>query len=120
MNSTNSPRRVGHAIRAALFLTLSLAATCSQAVGIKSERLLASIIKETPKAALVTHGQEMSRAEAAAAEIPGATAFWGVGASMGPLYTSRTAIVVAPVKFKDLKKGMTVVYLNRRGRMVAH
>jgi hypothetical protein len=121
MNSTNSSRRAARAIRAALFLTLSLAAMASaQAVGIKSERLLASIIKETPKVSLVTRGEEMSRAESAAAEIPGATAFWGVGASMEPLYTSRTAIVVAPMKFKELKKGMTVVYINRRGRMVAH
>jgi len=92
----------------------------AHAAGIKSERLLASIIKETPKAMLVSRGQEMNRAEAAAAVISGAAAFWGVGESMEPLYTSRTAIVVAPVKFKELKKGMTVVYLNRRGRMVAH
>src|SRR5689334_12691691 len=120
MNSTNSLSTGGRAIRAAFFLTISLAAASSYAVGIKSERLLASIIKSTPKATLVERGQEMNKAEAAAAEIPGATAFWGVGESMEPLYTSHTAIVVAPVKFKELKKGMTVVYVNRRGRMVAH
>jgi hypothetical protein len=120
VNSTNSSSNTSRALRAAFFLTLSFAAASVQAVGIKSERLLASIIKETPKPMLVSRGQEMARAEAAAAAIPGAEAFWGVGESMEPLYTSRTAIVVAPVKFQELKKGMTVVYINRRGRMVAH
>jgi hypothetical protein len=112
------PARRG--IRAAFLLLLTFAAASVHAVGIKSERLLASIIKETPKAMLVARGTELKRAEAAAAQIPGAEAFWGVGASMEPLYTSNTAIVVAPVKFKELRKGMTVVYVNARGRLVAH
>jgi hypothetical protein len=99
---------------------VSIFAASVEGAGIKSERMLASILRETPKPMLVTRGQEMSRAEAAAAEIPGAAAYWGVGASMEPLYSSHTAIVVAPVKFKELKKGMTVVYVNARGRMVAH
>src|SRR4029077_20782261 len=55
-----------------------------------------------------------------AAAIPGAEAMWGVGSSMEPLYASNTAIIVAPVKFNELKKGMTVVYMSSRGRMVAH
>src|SRR5439155_21096139 len=97
------------ALRAAVVFATCLGASVAHAAGIKSERLLASIIKETPKAMLVSRGQEMNRAEAAAAVISGAAAFWGVGESMEPLYTSRTAIVVAPVKFKELKKGMTVV-----------
>jgi hypothetical protein len=92
----------------------------AQAAGIKSERLLASIIKQTPESTLVTAGEQMKRAEAAAAEIPGAAAFWGVGQSMEPLYANRTAIVVAPINFKELKKGMTVVYISSSGRMVAH
>jgi hypothetical protein len=117
MNSRSSTRR---AIRAVFVLALSLAAATSSAVGITSERMLASIIQQTPKPILVARGQEMIRAEAAAANIPGAEALWGVGASMAPLYSSRTAIVVAPVKFADLKKGMTVVYVDGRGRRVAH
>jgi hypothetical protein len=120
LNSTNPSRATSRLLRAAVALTLSFAAASVHAVGITSERLLASIIQETPQSTLVARGQEMARAEAAAAAIRGAEALWGVGASMEPLYISRTAIVVAPVKFKDLKKGMTVVYLNGRGRRVAH
>ena len=88
--------------------------------GIKSERLLAAILRETPESVLVPAGQQLARAEAVAAEIYGASAFFGVGRSMEPLFASGTAIVVAPVHYKELKKGMSVVYINSRGRMVAH
>lgn len=98
----------------------SLAVASVAQAGIKSERLLAAIIKQTPESTLVGAGEQLKRAEAAAAAIPGATALWGVGKSMEPLYSSRTALVVAPINFKELKKGMTVVYVTRRGRMVAH
>jgi hypothetical protein len=104
---------------AALLLALCFAAAEATA-GIKSERLLAAILMQTPSSILVPAGQQWSRAEAAAAEVPGATAFWGVGESMEPLYPDRTAIVVAPVAFAELRKGMTVVYMTSRGRMVAH
>ncbi len=88
--------------------------------GIRSERLLAAIIKQTPASTIVSRGEQIQAAERAARNIPGAEAMWGVGASMEPLYSSGTAIVVAPVSFKELKKGMTVVYYNRDGEMVAH
>jgi hypothetical protein len=119
MNSPHVSHTSSRTIRGAIFLLISLAASVAQA-GIKSERLLASIIKQTPASTLVDNGQQMKQAERAAAAIPGAEVFWGVGESMEPLYSSHTAIVVAPVKFKELQKGMTVVYVNRRGRMVAH
>lgn len=95
-----------------------LGSTASAAI--KSERLLAAILKHTPESVLVPAGEQMKRAEAWAADIPGASVYWGVGRSMEPLFADRTAVVVAPVKFKDLRKGMTVIYVNSRGRMVAH
>lgn len=99
---------------------IALAATpCVRGAGV-SERLLACILTETPAALLVPSGQQWERAEAAAAEVPGATTFWGVGRSMEPLFPDRTAIVVAPIPFAELKKGMTVLYVTRTGRMVAH
>lgn len=121
MNSPRLANRTGRALRAGLLLTLGLVwAGVAHAAGIKSERLLASILKETPETTLVAAGTQMKAAEAAAEQLYGATAFWGVGRSMEPLYTSQTAIVVAQVPFKELRKGMTVVYMNSRGRMVAH
>jgi hypothetical protein len=105
-------RRIG-------FLVVALFALSAQA-GIKSEKLLAAILSHTPAPVIVSHGQQMKEAEKAAAAIPGAETLWGVGASMEPLYASNTALIIAPVKFNELKKGMTVVYMNSRGRMVAH
>jgi hypothetical protein len=92
----------------------------SAGAAIKSERLLASILSNTPEATLVANGEQMKQAEAIANTIPGAQAFWGVGSSMEPLYAPETAIVVSQVKFSELKKGMTVLYMSRSGRMVAH
>jgi hypothetical protein len=105
--------------RAAVVIATLVAAASAQA-GIKSEKFLSAILAHTPAATIVSHGQQLKEAEKAAAQIPGAEALWGVGSSMEPLYASNTAIIVAPVKFEALKRGMTVVYMNSRGRMVAH
>lgn len=120
--SMNSPRIVSgftRFVRGAMFMAV-LGAAVSAHAAIKSERLLASILQQTPESTLVPAGEQLKFAEEAAAKIKGAEAFWGVGASMEPLFVHKTAIVVAPIKFKELKKGMTVVYLSRSGRMVAH
>lgn len=98
---------------------VALAAVAAHA-GIRSERLLAAIIKQTPASNVVAPGQQVHAAEKAAERIPGAEVMWGVGESMEPLYSTHTAIVVAPIEFKDLKKGMTVVYQSSHGTMVAH
>jgi hypothetical protein len=104
-----------HALLAGLLLVVA-----SAQAGIKSERLLAQIVQHSPEPKLVAAGDELKQAELAAAKIQGASAFWGVGRSMEPLYASSTAIVVAPIRYKELKKGMTVLYINSRGLMVAH
>lgn len=104
----------------AVVVAAALFATVKAEAGIKSERLLAAILSQTPAAVIVASGSQLKEAEKAAKKIPGAETLWGVGKSMEPLYASSTAVVVAPVKFTELKKGMTVVYLNSHGRMVAH
>lgn len=119
MQTTTRVSRLAFMARVAAFAVAVLSAATAHA-GIKSERLLAAIIKHTPATTIVSRGEQIRAAEAAAAAIPGAEAMWGVGESMEPLYSSRTAIVVAPIEFKQLKKGMTVVYQNSRGNMVAH
>ncbi|MES2692176.1 MAG: hypothetical protein V4773_01800 [Verrucomicrobiota bacterium] len=96
-----------------------LTATLAHA-GITSDRLLTAIVKETPDITVVAAGSEMLRAEAAAAKIPGALVLRGLGQSMAPLFAERTALVIAPVSYQALCKGMTVVYTNSHGRRVAH
>lgn len=119
MNTTPRANRLNRIIRTAALVVAALAAVSAQA-GIKSERLLAAIIKHTPASTIVAPGEQIKTAELAATKIDGAEAMWGVGESMEPLYASHTAIVVAPIKFDQLQKGMTVVYINREGNMVAH
>ncbi len=106
--------------RRAAFVILAVLANASAVAGIKSERQLAAIMTHTPAPSIVTDGEQMKQAEQIAATIPGAQTFWGVGRSMEPLYAPNTAVVVKPVAYDQIKKGMTVVYQKRSGRVVAH
>jgi hypothetical protein len=119
MQTTPRTNRLSRLFRGAVIVVAALAASTASA-GIRSERLLAAIIKHTPASKIVSSGEQIHAAEKAAATIPGAEAMWGVGESMEPLFASHTAIVVAPIEYKNLEKGMTVVYVNREGNMVAH
>lgn len=107
---------------ARLLLTTLVVAGVSLAAqaGIKSERTLAAIISHTPAPRLVAEGRQLRTAEEAAAAIPGAQAFWGIGRSMEPLYATNTAIVVAAIDYEHIRKGMTVVYLKSTGVRVCH
>lgn len=114
--------RPGHILRIAVcgLLLAGLGAPTSLSARIKSERMLKAIIAQTPAPQLVAEGQQLKTAERAAARIPGAVAYWGIGASMEPLYATNTAVVVTPITYDAVKKGMTVVYLKNNGRRVAH
>jgi signal peptidase I len=104
-----------------LLATVVLGLTAATAsAGIRSERLLATILKRTPAAMLVSEGQELATAEKHAAALPRAQAFLGVGSSMEPLYAPNTAVVVQEIDYDDIAKGMTVVYVSRHGHRVAH
>lgn len=88
--------------------------------GISSHRQLAAILSQTPAAQIVCEGHQMEQAEQAASQMAGAQAFWGVGQSMQPLYTPNTALVVKTISYNQVKKGMTLVYVKKNGRVVAH
>ena len=115
--------RMRNARRTARLLLTTLLVAGSALVasaGIKSERVLTAIIQNTPVPRLVAEGQQLKTAEKVAAGIPGAQALWGIGRSMEPLYATNTAVIVQEIKYDDLKKGMTVVYIKSNGRRVAH
>ncbi len=104
-----------------LFATLVMTGGALVApAGIKSERVLAAIISRTPAPRLVAEGQQLKSAERAAALLPAAQALWGIGRSMEPLYATNTAVIVQEIKYDDIRKGMTVVYLKSTGVRVAH
>jgi signal peptidase I len=116
-NSLN--RTFSKTLRTAL-VAAAFAAGLSAQAGIKSDRLLAKIVTHTPAPKLVADGLQMNEAEKHAAARPGAVAFYGVGRSMEPLYAPKTAIVVEPIAYDDIKKGMTLVYRKANGGLVAH
>lgn len=114
---------MNNAVRTARLLLATLLVTGVSLVasaGIKSDRTLAAIITRTPSPRLVNEGSQLKTAEAAAAALPHAQAFWGIGRSMEPLYATNTAVVVQEIDYEHIKKGMTVVYLKSTGVRVCH
>jgi signal peptidase I len=121
MTNARLAQSLRHTVRVAMVLAV-LAAVGSSRVdaGIKSQRQLTAILAQTPAAKLVAEGEQLKQAEKVAAQIKDATAFLGIGHSMEPLYAPNTAVVVAPINYDQIKKGMTVVYVKSNGRRVAH
>lgn len=75
--------------------------------------------RATPSAN-VSKLQAWKDAELIASLAPGRTEVMGTGDSMKPVYGENTILVLSKIEFSKLQAGMTVVYLNRRGRHVAH
>jgi hypothetical protein len=81
---------------------------------------MAPLFANLPRPVLVSPGQELLTAERVAAEHEGDFALAGAGRSMEPIYRAGTAIVVHPTSYFMLRAGQPVVYVNGRGRQVAH
>lgn len=108
-----------HLLRISLLATVLAVAPQGQAGGF-SDRVLAKVLQHTPAPVLVAAGQELAAADEKAQALGNAYALLGVGSSMEPLYAPNTALVVAKVSYDDIKTGMTVIYVTKRGSRVAH
>lgn len=105
---------------AALVALAAWALLCTGCTSLSVRKDLDTIVAMAPAPVLVTKGQELRTAEAAASHLEGAEAFIGAGDSMEPVYASGTAIVVMPCDYHLLRPGMSVVYVNQDGRGIAH
>ena len=105
---------------AALAALAAWARLCTGCTSLSVRPDLDTIVALAPVPVIVTQGQELRTAEAAAAHVDGAQAFIGAGDSMEPVYANGTAIVVLPSDYQLLRPGMPVVYVNQDGRGVAH
>ncbi len=96
-------------------MVIMLGVCCSvcAGAGTKSRSEISAIITRSPDPQLVPNGQTLKAAENMAAQTRDAIAYLGIGASMEPLFPPNTAVVVVPIEYGSIKKGMTVVYLNR-------
>lgn len=123
MNSLSTSRQnpIRFGFRACLALALAAAGLLLGGCASYSPASNLELFTRTaPLPTLVQRGKELATAEAAAAKSDGDFALHGVGASMEPVYLGGTALVVHPSSYRALRKGMAVVYVNRRGNYVAH
>jgi hypothetical protein len=68
----------------------------------------------------VSRVQAWKDAEMIAGQGEGRTSAAGSGGSMQPVFGDNTMIVVTKIAYDELKIGMTVAYLNRKGHQVVH
>ena len=68
----------------------------------------------------VTRIQAWKDAELVASMGEGRASAAGSGGSMQPVFGDNTMIVISKIAYEELKPGMTVAYLNRRGHQVVH
>ena len=100
-----------------LLLLLALAGCESDSSGPSIKR---------PSEPLPTPSANVSRLQAwqdanlIASRESGREALVGGGTSMNPVYGDNTMLVVQPIDYDQLKAGMTVVYVNDKGKRVAH
>jgi hypothetical protein len=102
----------------ALILPFILGAPVDAAI--RSHSALTDLMARSPAPQMVPAGRELLTAEAVAAGIKNAIAYIGIGRSMEPLYCTNTAVIVVPITYDHIKRGMTVVYVNCDGLRVAH
>lgn len=98
----------------------ALAGVAAVAAGLFSGGCAAVFEAPTAPSSTVGKAQAWHDAEALAARAKGRVVALGAGVSMAPLYGDHTIVVICPIKFADLKSGMTVVYRNDDGFSVAH
>ncbi len=73
----------------------------------------------TPQPVLVCSKEAVELAKKESVKV-GGDWFVGGGKSMLPLFPEKTVVVTKPIKYDDVKKGMTLVYKKKSGKVVAH
>lgn len=83
---------------------------------------LAPAAKEAPvpPTANVNVDQAWHDAKMVAGREPGREPAMGSGSSMQPVYGDNTMLVISPIAYDQLREGMSVAYVNRRGTRVVH
>jgi signal peptidase I len=76
--------------------------------------------RESPRPQLSSEDKAWQRAIMLAESTPDAFVLVGTGSSMQPLYDTETILVLRQLPFRELQRGQTVLYRNKRGKIVAH
>lgn len=102
-------------ITVVLFDGAALSAQAKQ----KDTYLAGNCITGSPAPKLCPAAEANTQSWALACQTPGAFVIRGYGDSMLPLYRSGTLLVVQPVPFEKLRRGMSVVF-QHEGRSITH
>lgn len=102
----------------ALLITILSASVVTPALAAKTY-IAGNYVVGSPSAELRTLDEARQLANGLAAKSPGSFVVRGTGNSMLPLYSSGTLLVVKPVAFEQLARGMSVVF-RKDNRNIAH
>lgn len=103
-------------LTALITIILAVGADGKTSVKSKETYIAGNYVAGSPPPVLCTPDEARQQSRTLAAMTPGAFVLRGRGNSMLPLYRSGTLLVVQPVAFENLSRGMSVVFSTRRPR----
>ncbi len=92
----------------------------ASASSLKENYVAGHYIAASPRPEVLPTGEASRQARQHAAANPGAFVVRGQGRSMQPLYPNGTLLVVQPMPFAALQRGMTVMFRNAANHSVTH
>ncbi|MBK9992135.1 MAG: S24/S26 family peptidase [Verrucomicrobia bacterium] len=93
-----------------------VAAPATQTLPTPTREATAKLVPSTN----TTRVQAWKDAELVASMGEGRASAAGSGGSMQPVFGSNTMVVISKIAYEDLKPGMTVAYMSRKGHQVVH
>lgn len=101
-------------------LLLLFAAVCVRADDTQEHWIRGIYTGTSPRPQPATEEFAWQSASALAECTPGGFVLVGSGRSMQPLYESDTILVLQHLPYAELRRGQTVLYRNREGKVIAH
>jgi hypothetical protein len=101
-------------------LGLVLCGPLASASSLKVHYIAGHYVAASPRPEVLPGGEAWQMARQLATANPGAFVVRGLGRSMQPLYPSGTLLVVQPVPFAALQRGMTVMFRHGANHTITH
>lgn len=109
-----------HLIRGLFALLVLLSATVTGIAKSRATYIAGHYVAGSPTAEFRPLAEARHLAKTVVASAPGAFVMRGQGQSMQPLYPDGTLLVVQPIAYENLTRGMTVVFQSPDQRSITH
>ncbi len=109
-----------HLIRGFFGLLIFLSATALGSAKSRAAYIAGHYVEGSPAAVFRPLAEARDLAKAVVASAPGAFVIRGQGQSMQPLYPNGTLLIVQPIAYENLIRGMTVVFQSPDKRSITH